>query len=320
MKKIPPKLREAALEELQKFQRSIQNLSETWDIPARLLFDFVGLAAPSTKDSKRFNKWLEYQHKNFNAAVEEARCRSVSATPLDTLSVSATSLNTLETITFPEPFTNTPFSTTPDASSSTTPDGSSTMVFPSKKPLLAGAVGILSEWYKKRTAEEDLQLEQDVAEELQLRKEKVGYKWNRNTTSRIPADPKCIKVDSQRTADTHVQHIHTHLNALHTGFGIHSLLVTVGGGYHSMMAGTLTHPNLPYMKLFGKLVMPLHEFQNKLESAVMMGELVEQGGFGDNIKVTIKDTSKDNKVKPAQEARVKDLGDKLRAIFSKCKH
>jgi hypothetical protein len=87
-----------------------------------------------------------------------------------------------------------------------------------------------------------------------------------------------------------------------------------------MTAGTLTDPNLPYTKLFSKLVMPLREFQDKLESAVAVGELVEKGGFGDNVRVVVKDTGKSKeKAKPAQGVRTKELGDQLRALFGKNK-
>jgi hypothetical protein len=313
-KKIPNNLKEAAMEELQKFQKSLQNLAETWDIPAWLLFDFVGLATPSIKeDGRMFNKWMEYQRQNFSAAVEEARRRSVSTSSLDVLETS---------VTFPEPSAFPKPSAFPepsaDTSSSTT---NSSMVFSSRKPLFAEAVGILSEWYRKRTPDEDLQLQQKAADELQLRKEaKTGSKRGGSAISRIPANPKRMKVDSQRAADTHIQQIRVHLSALHAGFGIHSLVVIVGGGYRSMTAGTLTHPNLPYIKLFSKLVMPLNEFQTKLESAVTMGELTEQGVFGDKVKVVIKDACKDKKAKAAHVIRLKELGDRLRALFGKYKH
>jgi hypothetical protein len=64
--------------------------------------------------------------------------------------------------------------------------------------------------------------------------------------------------------------------------------------------------------------MPLSDFQNKLESLVTIGEAVEKGKLGDNVRVVVKDANQTKERKTTSyEARIKQLGEKLRALFGK---
>ena len=86
-----------------------------------------------------------------------------------------------------------------------------------------------------------------------------------------------------------------------------------------MAAGTLIDPSLPYLKLFGSVVMPLQEFQKKLEAVVSVGDASLESG----LEVAIADSGSAGAkatARPEQEIRMKNLGEALRGLFGKLEY
>lgn len=263
------------MEEFACFQSSIKQLALKWNVPSKLVFDFIGVASSSKDSQRKGNTWTKFQSKHFAAAMEESKRRESSATP----------------------------NPTEDA------DTSTSLPAP-RKSVLNSTVGILSQWYKERNPEEEAQLLQDDAETIR------GLKRKRNPAGSSMATPKSIRSETSRVVGNHLKQIVAHLNVIHTSLGLQSLVVIAGGGYQTMMTGTLVDPNLSFAKFFSQSVMPLNGFQKKIEGIVKLGEGVEEAGLAGRVRLVVDNADK-AKNKPAHQVRAQEIGVKLRNIYGK---
>jgi hypothetical protein len=188
----------------------------------------------------------------------------------------------------------------------------------SSKFINFGSVNsILSEWYKNITPEEEAQLAKDTAMERELRENNNLLKRKRKSTAGIPADSKRLKQETFKAAEGHTQEIASHLNFLQTTLGVHSLVVS-GGGHRTTLAGSLFDSSLPYAKVFSETIMPIKEFQKKVEGIVKIAEGLEVCGITSKVAIGDKDDSNLNvRIKTAQDLRLKEIGEKLRELYGK---
>lgn len=271
---LPKEFRQAALEELEKFQYTIRQLADTWKVPINSAFDYVGIAA-SKRARPRTNTWTEFQRKNFAAASKES----------------------MHKLGFP---ISSGLSIDENASSSSTPV---------QKSTYSDTVKILSEWYKKRTPEDEAELLKDVMTA------RMGTKRKRSV-SNLPANLTAVRSEAYKSAVGHTQEIVAHLNILHTSLGLQSLVVIVGREFHTMVAGTLTDASLPYAKLFSQSIMAPDIFRRKLEGIVKAAEGLQASALMGRVRL-IQDRPTKPKSKPFQKDRIKKLGERLRELYGK---